>query len=77
MRSAAFCIPNIVGRFATRVALDTDPPSGAVTTLFLFDRQASIAAAAAIARWQREEQASVGPCIRRLGAGAVIAQKGL
>jgi hypothetical protein len=64
--------------FLAFIALESDLASGAVTMLCLFDRQASIAAVeGAIVQWQRGEQASAVPCIRRLGAGAVIAQRGL
>lgn len=76
-RALATTLASLPG-FLAFIALDSDPSAGAVTVLCLFDRQASIAAAeGAIARWQQDAQASSRACIRRLGAGAVIAQKGL
>ena len=76
-RSLGIALAALPG-FLAFIALESDPASGAVTMVCLFDRQAGCAAAeCAIARWQGEAQASVGPRIRRLGAGAVMAQKGL
>jgi hypothetical protein len=64
--------------FLAFLALDTDAASGAVTMLCIFADAAGIEASEReIARWQRDENATTEPCIRRLGAGAVIAQKGL
>ena len=69
--------PVAVG-FLAFLALDTDAASGAVTMLCIFADASSIEAAEReIARWQRDEHATTGTRIRRLGAGAVIAQKGL
>jgi hypothetical protein len=75
-RSLASALAALPG-FLAFIALESEPNSGAVTLLCLFDRQARYAAECVIARWQQDERASVGPSIQRLGAGAVIAQRGL
>ncbi len=64
--------------FVVFVALDADTASGTVAMLCIFAEQASIAAAEeVIAQWQGDAHAAVGHSIQRLGAGTVIAQKGL
>jgi hypothetical protein len=64
--------------FVACVALDADTETGSVAVLCLFEEQASMAAAGrVIAAWQHCQGGSAGSGIEPIGAGAVIAQKGL
>jgi hypothetical protein len=64
--------------FVAFVALDTEGEAGTVAALCIVEERAAMAAVDhAIAQWQRDFPATVGTGIRRLGAGTVIAQKGL
>ncbi len=74
LATALAALPGFVGF----VALDADADAGTVAALCIFEDRAQMAAAdCAIARWQGEHPATVGIGIRRLGAGLMIAQKGL
>lgn len=64
--------------FVAFVALDVDADAGMVAALCIFEEQASMAAAdGVIAEWQQEHGGAAGSGMEHLGAGAVIAQKGL
>jgi hypothetical protein len=64
--------------FLAVVVVENDPAAGAITVLCPFGTPVSITVAeGAIARWQRDAHTNAVPCIQRLGAGAVMAQKGL
>lgn len=64
--------------FVAFVAIETDPAVGVVTAVYLAEERAGLAEAErAIAQWQREQVATVRSGVRLLGAGEVIAQKGL
>lgn len=63
--------------FVAVVAIETDAAAGAMTAVYLVEENTGLAAAErVIAQWQGEE-AVEGRGVRRLGAGEVIAQKGL
>lgn len=64
--------------FVAFVALEMDAAAGTVTAVCLVEERAGLAEAErVIAQWQREQGATVGGDVRRLGAGEVIAQQGL
>jgi hypothetical protein len=64
--------------FVAFVALDTDAMAGTVTAVCLVEERAGLAdAERVIAQWQREQGATRGSDMRRVGAGEVIAQRGL
>jgi hypothetical protein len=64
--------------FVAFVALEMDAGAGTVTAVCLVEERAGLAEAErVIAQWQGEEGATEGRGIQRLGAGEVIAQRGL
>jgi hypothetical protein len=64
--------------FVAFVALDADAETATMAALCVFEEQGSIAAAErVIAQWQHEHLGDATAAARYLGAGAVIAQKGL
>ena len=64
--------------FVVFIALDGDADAGTVAALCIFEDLGGIDEADHISdQWQQEHLGTVGAGIRRLGAGAVIVQKGL
>jgi hypothetical protein len=64
--------------FVAFVALDLEAGMGTVAALCLVEERAALEEAErVIARWQREHMDAVEGGTQRLGAGEVIAQKGL
>jgi hypothetical protein len=64
--------------FLAFVAIESDVEAGRFITICLVEERAGVEEAErVIAQWQREHVSAVGCNLRRLGAGEVIAQRGL
>ena len=64
--------------FVAVVAIETDAEAGGFTAVYLVEERAGLAEGErVIAQWQGEQAAMAGRGVGRLGAGEVIAQRGL